>query len=78
METIREGIGALTRVDSGRLEQLASQAGDTRPPISESERRTAAGEYRALGRLVELTSRNLRLLGREAGSPDEYGARSRT
>jgi hypothetical protein len=63
------------RADSERLARLASQGGEMRRPTSEAERRVAASRYRALRRLLELTRRNIRLLGGAAGSNGEYGAR---
>ena len=75
MEVISEGIDALMRADSERLAQLASQSGEMRPPANEAERKMAVGQYRALRRLLELTGRNIRLLGGVAGFTGEYGAR---
>jgi hypothetical protein len=75
LEVISEGIDALMRADSEHLARLASQSGEMRPPANEAERRMAAGRYRALRRLLELTRRNIRLLGGVAGSTGEYGVR---
>ena len=66
---LREGIVALARADGPRLELLAAQAGNA--AVAEEERGAAGEEYAALGLLLTLTRRNLRLLRGERG--DAYG-----
>lgn len=57
---LRDAIAALARGDAPELEKLAAAAGETMLPAAEG---TAAREaYAALGLLLGLTRRNLRLL----------------
>jgi hypothetical protein len=62
-ELIREAIDALMRADAAHLERLAEQAPAVASPVSDRERNAAMAEQRALGRLLSLTRRNLRVLG---------------
>jgi len=71
-EVIREAIDALARADAARLEFLAQQAPQLAAPIDDCERHAAEAERRALGRLLVLTQRNLRLLGRNAEPAGRY------
>jgi hypothetical protein len=72
-ELIREAIAALMRADAAELERLAQQASALAPPVSDGERKTALAEQRALGHLLSLTRRNLRLLGCDSGGRGPYG-----
>ncbi len=64
---LREAIAALARADAPRLEQLAAEA--QRVTMTASDHATAREQYAALGLLLTLTRRNLRLLrGERHGS----------
>lgn len=69
-----EAIDALQHADAARLERLAREAAHAEGPRSEQERRALAGKRLALRRLLALTRRNLRLLGRSSTSAGTYGA----
>lgn len=71
-ELIRQAIDALMRADTARLESLAQQAPFVARPVEGPERRSAMAERRALGRLLSLTQRNLRLLGCDVADPGPY------
>jgi hypothetical protein len=73
-ELIREAIDALMRADAARLELLAQQLPVLAPPVGGRERNAAMAEQRALGRLLSLTRRNLRLLGCGPSGSGPYGA----
>ncbi|MGB6132048.1 MAG: hypothetical protein WBG54_09715 [Acidobacteriaceae bacterium] len=71
-ELLARSIAALARSDAAALEQLAQAALSAEVPSGEHERRVALAQHRALGQLLTLTRRNLRLLrGEYAGG---YGA----
>lgn len=71
-ELLAQGIAALARSDAAALEQLAAAAPAAEVPSGERECRAARTQHRALGHLLTLTRRNLRLLrGYDAGG---YGA----
>ena len=53
-------IAALARADAPRLERLVEEAG--RASLRTEERKAAGEQYAALGLLLALTRRNLRLL----------------
>ncbi|HTW46814.1 MAG TPA: hypothetical protein VMD92_02635 [Acidobacteriaceae bacterium] len=72
-ELIREAMDALMHADAARLERLAQQAPALALPVSGRERNLAMAEQRAFGRLLELTRRNLRLLGSNSAGPGSYG-----
>jgi hypothetical protein len=72
-ELIREAIDALTRADAAHLEHLAQEAPAVAWPVEGQQRRTALAERRALGRLLLLTERNLRLLGGDPSVSGSYG-----
>lgn len=78
---MREGIRALARADAPRLTELAKQVeagGGMRAPETEAGREEALRLRRALGRLLALTRRNLRLLrvaGGAGGVGTDYGVR---
>jgi hypothetical protein len=72
-ELIREAMDALMRADASRLERLAQLVPAISPPATDRELKTAIVEQRALGRLLWLTRRNLRLLGCDPGSQGPYG-----
>jgi len=64
---LREAIGALARADASALERLAAEAARATP---EAEGQSAAREpYAALGLLLVLTRRNIRLLRGERVGP---------
>jgi hypothetical protein len=62
---LEAGIAALSRADAPLLERLAAQASDAVVP--EEEQTAVREQYRALGLLLMLTRRNLRLLRGEHG-----------
>lgn len=67
-EILAQGIAALARSDAAVLEQLTAAAPHAELPAGERERRAARAQHRALGQLLTLTRRNLRLLrGEYAG-----------
>jgi hypothetical protein len=69
LETLREGIAALALADAPGLERLLARARDAVMPQEDG---TAAREqHAALGLLLALTRRNLRLLRGEHGA--HYG-----
>ncbi|MFZ0632947.1 MAG: hypothetical protein WA399_20675 [Acidobacteriaceae bacterium] len=65
LAVLREAIAALAAGDAPRLEQLAARAGKAVAPAG--EQRTAREQYAALGLLLALARRNLRLLRGERG-----------
>ena len=69
LATLREGIAALAQADAPRLERLLAQAADAVMP--EEEGTAAREQHAALGLLLALTRRNLRMLRGERGA--QYG-----
>jgi hypothetical protein len=74
-DLIDEAIDALVRADTARLEELSRQAPAMARRMSDRERCAAMGQHRALGRLIGLTQRNLKLLGRDPSGAGGYGPR---
>jgi hypothetical protein len=72
-ELIREARDALMCADAARLERLAQQVPALPGTGGAGEWRAAMAEQRAFGRLLSLTRRNLRLLGRDSARRDPYG-----
>ncbi len=71
-ELLAQGIAALAHSDAAKLEQLAQAAEAMEVPGSGAERASLRSQHRALGKLLALTRRNLRVLrGDYAGA---YGA----
>ncbi|MFP5230339.1 MAG: hypothetical protein ACLGXA_22210 [Acidobacteriota bacterium] len=62
VELLDAAIPALAAADGGRLEALAETARRAVPPATAQEWERAQVRLRALGILLELTRRNLRLL----------------
>lgn len=60
LSVLRTAIAALARADAPQLERLAAEAGQAILPAE--ERNAAREQYAALGLLLGLTRRNLRLL----------------
>lgn len=77
LELMGEAIDALQHADAARLERLAREAAEASGPRSDEERRAFAGKRLALRRLLALTRRNLRLLGRPGAGTGSYGAPGR-
>ena len=73
IDLVRDGMDALMRADAASLERLAVRAGAVQLPAGEAERRILAGERRTFLRLLDLTGRNIRLLGGVAGARSDYG-----
>jgi hypothetical protein len=61
-ELLGAGIHALAQADAAQLERLAESARFVTEPVTVEERRVAQERLRALGYLIHLTQRNLRLL----------------
>jgi hypothetical protein len=74
-DMIGEAIDALVRADAERLEYWAQQAPGIASRMTEEERRAAIRQHCVLGKLIERTRRNLRLLGCAMAGPDGYGPR---
>jgi hypothetical protein len=62
VELLGAGIDALAHADAARLECLAEAAHGASMPATAEERGMAEERRRALGYLIRLTRRNLRLL----------------
>ena len=73
-ELLSAGLEALARADAEELARLAEAARETPVPATPAEQRIVLQRYRALGKLLRLTRRNLRLLRGEYGEPFGYGA----
>lgn len=67
-------LDALARADAEELAWLAEAAQEAQLPGSAEERRAALTRHRALGRLLQLTRRNLWLLRGVYREPYGYGA----
>ena len=71
------GMEALTRGDAGELARIAERAQlaeEADLPATAAERSRVEGQLRALGRLLVLTRRNLRLLRGGYAEPCGYRA----
>lgn len=66
-ELVRAGIDALSHADAEQLEVLAAEARGPSLPETTQEQKLAQERLRALGHLIALTRRNLRLLRGQDG-----------
>lgn len=62
-ELLIAALEALEQADAGKLERLAEAAREARLPATAAERGRVEALHRTLGRLLQLTRRNLWLLG---------------
>lgn len=66
VELVDRGIAALAAADADRLQQLAEEARHAEWPSTAEGWQTVRGRAETLGRLLILTERNLRILGRSS------------
>jgi hypothetical protein len=71
-DLLHRAFDALARADAEELARLAETVAT--PPQTAEERREALARHRALGRLLQLTRRNLWLLRGVYREPCGYGA----
>ena len=73
-DLLSAALEALARADAEELRRLAEAAGEAALPEMPRDRRVVRARHRALGRLLELTRRNLWLLRGEYRELCGYGA----
>jgi hypothetical protein len=74
-EVLGATVEALAHADAQELARLAEAAREAAAPETPAERRSVVERHRALGRLLQLTRRNLWLLRGVYREPCGYGAR---
>lgn len=72
-DLLSAALDALERADADELARLAEVAREARVPDAPAERRMVLERHRALGRMLQLTRRNLWLLRGAYREPCGYG-----
>ena len=74
LEILTETIAGLVQADGAQLSRLAEAQQGIAAPSTEAGRAEAVRLHRALGSLLVLTRRNLRVLGSARGGTDGFPA----